>query len=70
MYMYMVHACYNTSHETNGDSEVTFDLSPLADDGHFVDEGRWMKKITQVDKRPTHHDREEGGGGECVRKKE
>ena len=25
-----------TSHEANGDGEVTFDLTPLTDNGHFV----------------------------------
>ena len=43
---------YNTWHESDGYGEVTFDLSPLADNGDLVDQRGRLQKVTQVHERP------------------
>ena len=39
-----------TWHEANGDGEMTFDLPPLADNGHLVYQRCWLQQVTQVHK--------------------
>ena len=48
--MYMQYS--PTWHVSYGDGEMTFDLPPLADDGHLVDQRGWLQQITQVHKGP------------------
>ena len=46
----------HTLHESDGYSEVTFDLALLANDGHLVYQRQRNEQVAQIDERP-------GGGG-------
>jgi len=41
---------YHTCHEPYRNSEVTFDLSLVADNGHLVYQGQWYQEVAKVHK--------------------